>query len=180
MLRHVSERSADVDRLIARAAIQDVLARYARGIDRRDMELVRSCFHPGAVDDHGSYNGPIDGFVEHLATSLDRYAWIMHFLAPPLIELEGELAWTETYCQSLSRLAGEPPRDRIAWLRYCDRFERRDGEWRIAHRIVAWGPNRVQVVHEQEPMSDRHQRGARDRSDPAYRRTWELPALAPE
>ena len=38
----------NVDDLVARERIRDVIHRYARGVDRRDYELVRSCYHPGA------------------------------------------------------------------------------------------------------------------------------------
>ena len=48
-------------------AIRDVLARYWRGIDRRDPELVLGTYHPGAYDDHGYYKGPVEGFVDSLA-----------------------------------------------------------------------------------------------------------------
>ena len=34
-------------------AIRDVLARYWRGIDRGDADLVRSTYHPDARDAHG-------------------------------------------------------------------------------------------------------------------------------
>jgi hypothetical protein len=34
-------------------AIRDVLDRYASGIDRRDFELVRSCFAAGVHADYG-------------------------------------------------------------------------------------------------------------------------------
>ena len=43
----------DWDRLGDDQAIRDVLARYWRGIDRQDPELVLGTYHPGAYDDHG-------------------------------------------------------------------------------------------------------------------------------
>nr|WP_213245328.1 nuclear transport factor 2 family protein [Gordonia pseudamarae] len=36
--------------LLDRQAICDVVARYCRAIDRRDFDLLRTCYHPGAVD----------------------------------------------------------------------------------------------------------------------------------
>ena len=55
-----------LDDLIDREQIRDVIYRYARGVDRRDYELVRSCYHPNATDDHGSYKGDVDGFITWL------------------------------------------------------------------------------------------------------------------
>ena len=39
-----------IRRLADRQAIEDTIARYARGVDRRDWDLVRSTYHPDATD----------------------------------------------------------------------------------------------------------------------------------
>jgi hypothetical protein len=62
-----------LDRLLAKTEITDVVARYARGIDRLDMELVRSCYHPSARDDHGTFKGSVEDFVEWLPDQLARF-----------------------------------------------------------------------------------------------------------
>jgi hypothetical protein len=38
-------------------AIEQVLMRYARGVDRGDKELLKSVYHEGGTDDHGSFVG---------------------------------------------------------------------------------------------------------------------------
>src|SRR5262245_17777267 len=43
--------------LLDKQAIQEVLARYCRGVDRADLELLRSVYHPDAIDNHGTFNG---------------------------------------------------------------------------------------------------------------------------
>jgi hypothetical protein len=94
----------------------------------------------------------------------------MHFLGTQVIEVDGDVAWAETYCLALHRLRaidGEPARDKVRPVRYCDRLERREGEWRIAHRVVVYEPGRI------DPLSDEllaASGGSRDRSDPAYAR----------
>ena len=55
--------SAALQRLLDKQEIYEVLCRYCRGIDRLDEPLVRSCYHPDAVDNHGLYNGSVDHFV---------------------------------------------------------------------------------------------------------------------
>ncbi|MEY3566868.1 MAG: hypothetical protein RLZ19_882, partial [Actinomycetota bacterium] len=47
----------NIDEVVAREHIRDVVYRYARGVDRRDFDLVRSCYHPDATDDHGPFTG---------------------------------------------------------------------------------------------------------------------------
>ncbi|WP_268959227.1 nuclear transport factor 2 family protein [Paraburkholderia elongata] len=47
-----------------KAEIREVHTRYCRGIDRMDFDLVRSCYHPDAIDRHGAYEGGVEGFIE--------------------------------------------------------------------------------------------------------------------
>lgn len=160
--------------LIDESAIRSVLARYSRAIDRLDWDLLRSCYHPDAIDAHGdAFSGDIEAYIAWLQEELPaKNDWTMHFLGTQLIEIDGDVAWAETYCLALHRLratATEPARDKVRPVRYCDRLERREAEWRIAHRVVVYEPGRV------DPLSDEllepSPAGARDRSDPAYRRT---------
>lgn len=134
-------------RLFDKDEIHDAMTRYARGVDRGDWELMRSTYHPDAFDSHGDYKGDIDGLIKWLD---QRFAGVdnsMHFLGNCLIEFAGpDLALVETYF--VSRRLRPPtadesktigPKDamcREAWGRYVDRFERREGQWRVAHRTV--------------------------------------------
>src|SRR5579862_3908887 len=47
------------DELADREAIRDCLYRYCRGVDRCDMELLRSAYWPGAMDTHTGFKGTI-------------------------------------------------------------------------------------------------------------------------
>jgi hypothetical protein len=49
--------------LLDRAAIREVLYRYCRAADRCDEELMRSCYHPDALDKHGRFDGSAGDFV---------------------------------------------------------------------------------------------------------------------
>jgi ketosteroid isomerase-like protein len=162
-----------LQRLLDESAIRTVLARYARAIDRLDWDLLRSCYHPDATDEHGTYHGSADGFIEWVQGRLAEYDSTKHFLGNQLIEVEGDVAWTETYCLALHRIApadGEAAHDRTVSVRYCDRFERRDGEWRIAERVTVYEPGRIDPVGDEPELTPRHTLGSRDRRDPAYRR----------
>jgi hypothetical protein len=59
----------ELQRLIDIAAITDVHLRYRRGIDRMDWDLVRSCYHPGATDDHGPFRGSVEQFIRRRVAS---------------------------------------------------------------------------------------------------------------
>jgi hypothetical protein len=154
--------------LFDRQAIQDVLMRYARGIDRCDMPLVESCYHPGAIDDHGSFKGPIEEFIPWVETQLQAHESMMHFLGNIYIELEDDLAYVETYCVSYHRLKDQDV-DTLFGLRYIDRFEKRSDEWRIAARRIVAEWNRIDDVNA-PGFGPEFLRGQKGHSDAAYAR----------
>jgi ketosteroid isomerase-like protein len=159
-----------LERLLAESEIREVLFRYCRGIDRLDLAAVRDCYHPDAIDDHGRYNGTVDGFVAWLPEALAPFASTTHFIGNVLVERDGDVAHVESYCLALHRTAGAEPADRTANLRYLDRFERRAGAWRIAHRRCVYQPGRVDAVAVDYPLADKALRAARGPQDPVYRR----------
>lgn len=171
----VNDMELGVRRLLDESEIRQVLARYTRAIDRVDYDLLRTCYHPDARDVHGDFDGTVDEFVEYLAERQNRTSASAHFIGNQVIELAGDRAWVETYCLVWLRLPGDdslPESDRFVMVRYCDRFERRAGEWRIADRLTVYSPGRIDWVLEQAHIEGfLHQR--RDRTDPAYRATWE-------
>ncbi|MCU1366515.1 MAG: nuclear transport factor 2 family protein, partial [Ilumatobacteraceae bacterium] len=133
---------ARVERLIAESEIRDVCLRYCRGIDRRQFDLVRSCYHPDALDEHGDFLGTVEEFITHAARSLQRFESTMHLLGNILVEVGdgGDRARSEAYAVASHRLPAtgdRPARDHVVGLRYIDDFERRDGTWRIADRVCA-------------------------------------------
>jgi SnoaL-like domain len=136
-----------------------------------DHDVLLSMFWPEAIDEHGVYNGPIEGFVEWLRSTHQADESWMHHNTTQTIEIDGDQAWTETYCLAMNRIPprdGSPAVDRTVRVRYCDRLERRDGEWRIAHRRVVYSPSAIDDhVHDWE-FSPNHLRETRDRTDPAY------------
>lgn len=138
-----------VQRLLDESQIRAVVVRYARAIDRIDFDLLRSCYHPDAIDDHGIFNGTIDEFVAFLSPRLHRHLSSTHFLGNHEVVIEGDVAFAETVCIASQRDVGTdggPEEEMSGIVRYCDRFERRDGEWRIAHRIVIHEPGRFDDI----------------------------------
>jgi hypothetical protein len=159
------------DDLVAQAEIRDVLARYTRGIDRMDRELVLSCYHPGAFDDHGAFRGTREQFADWVEQALSYFDATMHFLGQQLIEVDGDRARSETYCVAYHRRAtrdGELGHDLWMGLRYVDRFERREGAWRISDRRCAFDWTRRDAISAEWELPGEALRGARGRGDPVY------------
>lgn len=126
-----------LEELEARVAIEDCLNRFARGVDRQDWTLARTLYHDDAVDDHGFFNGPADSFLAHIARMHELQEHSMHFNTNVLIEFTAkDRAFVETYVLVLQRFED---RRVTASARYLDRFEKRNGEWRVAHRTLVHG-----------------------------------------
>ncbi len=167
-----------VDALLSRQQIADVIYRYARGIDRRDFELVRSCYHSDAYDDHGSFKGTVSDFVAAADSFTARWTATQHFMGNMLIEIEGEVARAETYAVAYHRRedADGHGKDDVMGIRYVDRFERRSGVWRIAYRVVATEWRRVDLVSGARGRGQTGVWGTRDANDVL---NWILTAQPP-
>jgi len=153
--------------LIDKQAITEQLYRYCRAVDRADRELLLSCYHPDAIDDHGKFRGTPKEFLAHLEkrTLNPAVGPLQHSLTNILIEIRGDIGYAESYFQS--RFVTDGKELVMSVGRYVDRFERRSAEWKIAHRKVI-----LEYARTGFDTSD-FVSGARDRDDPSYLRTWE-------
>ncbi|MEM8705935.1 MAG: nuclear transport factor 2 family protein [Actinomycetota bacterium] len=162
--------------LVDRAEIIDVVHRYARGVDRRDWELVRSCYHPDATDHHGGFSGSVDEYLAWVEDLTGRYSATQHLVAGVLVDLAGDIAAAETNGVAIHRSDDPAPHlNLVTGFRYLDRFERRDGRWAIAER-TAIGEWAIPVAAERWwDMPDHHPRGADAPDDPVYALLRSLP-----
>ena len=137
-----------VETMLAKQDIRDVLARYARGVDRADGPLLKSCYHADAIEEHGNtYTGPAHAYVDGAIPRMQKMTLPMaHYLCNSHFEFEedGDVAFVETYVLTFARFAdnGGMPQDTLTGGRLFDRFERRDGVWKIAHRKMTLDWNR--------------------------------------
>jgi hypothetical protein len=160
--------------LLDREMIREAMARYCRGIDRLDVDLIRSAYHPDAFDDHGPFKGKRDDFIEWIVPFLRReYVTTSHHLTTQSIEVHDGTAYVETYAIVVQQKGADGKTlQLVANSRYVDRFERRDGDWRIAHRVVITDSARTDTVAAWQgtsPISSMTA-GTRDRTDPVFRR----------
>ena len=135
-------------RLADDLAIRDLLYRYARGIDRRDLALVRSCFLPDARYEGALATGTIGDMLEALPVVMSRYAATMHFMSDPVVTIDGDRARSETRTLAYHVLHDPPRRIRTVGVRYEDLLERRDEGW----RIVASNRRRAEGVWKGQPQ----------------------------
>ena len=128
----------DPTTLAHRLAIQDCIHRNALGNDLLDVELWKSTYWPDAYEEHAWYRGNAHVFVEQTAQSLrTEMDTTWHQVGNVVIEVDGDIAKAISYFYAYCRLVlpDGARSDLFSGGRNVDRFERRSGEWKIAHRI---------------------------------------------
>lgn len=130
-----------LDELLAREEIADVIKRLARGTDRLNENMIVSCYHSDATDEHNVFRGSGREFAQWVTETLLQFEATMHFVGSPNIRINGHIAQVDTYCVAHHITSPDVEgnqSDLILGLRYVDRFERRDGCWLIARRTCAF------------------------------------------
>ncbi|HKT72214.1 MAG TPA: nuclear transport factor 2 family protein [Steroidobacteraceae bacterium] len=167
--------SPELQDLIEREKINQCLLRYTRGIDRLDVELIRSAFHPDAIDYHAKgRRGSAQAFLDWWVPTQAQREVAQHFLTNVTIDMSGDTAHVESYFITLMKSKGQDTTF-LTGGRYIDRMEKRNGEWRIALRLVhiEWT---VEGKAAQLAGLSGLGTGTRDRADPSYMRPLQIPA----
>jgi hypothetical protein len=152
--------------LLDKQEIREVVLRYCRGIDRLDLDLVRSAYHADGIDHHTGFDGTVDEFVAWVDTGLRRLDGTMHVVGNHLAEVAGDVAVAETYGTAVhwGHPADDPRSNFTSGFRYVDHLERRDGVWAIVERFAVreWTHDDSAVRREREAPGPS---GSRDGTD---------------
>lgn len=130
-----SALEAKLREMIDRDAIWQVMQAYARGLDRIDGALTRSCYFDDSIEDHSHYVGDVEGFIRYAESVSRAYLSTQHALMNHVCDLVGDDAYCETYFH-FTGVAAPPALHFMSVGRYVDHFQRRNGEWRIANRVT--------------------------------------------
>lgn len=188
-------RDSDVDELLSRQKVYDVLTRYCRALDRCDIDLMRSVYWEDGFDDHGVFSGNAAEFAEFIISEIQNWFEVtMHAIMNVHMEIDGGVACTESYLFAYHKVRGDKAKveeifgsrylqqfdwSRVEGLphhfyyggRYVDRLERRGDEWRIAKRVVVmdWNENGLSAeILDQGMFATLHPRGVRSPQDPVF------------
>ena len=128
--------------LIDKEAIRDLVLLYSRAIDRKDPELLRDLYTKDATDSHGdSYDGPAEGYCTFIERSLPYMPYSGHHVCNHLISVDGDEGNGEVYALAYHLVpdgSGGQLEDFMA-VRYIDNYRREaDGKWRFARRVVTY------------------------------------------
>jgi hypothetical protein len=163
-----------IQQLLDKQAISEALYRRARAGDRADAELAHTCYHPGATERHGEFDGLATDFIDKVSFTRSRpgspIKGMFHFLSNILVDFtDDDSAFVESYHVAWVQMTDG--NDAIIGGRYFDRFSRREGRWAITHRDVIFDWSRVEP--ETAKFWDKHPAkpflfGHRGDSDPLY------------
>lgn len=164
--------------MMSRQEIRDTLARYARGVDRADAAMLKSCYHEDAIEEHGpNYSGSAMAYIDGAMERLQGMGELAHYICNSHIELEGDTAWVETYVITFARVKGEGgDMDTFTGGRLCDKFERRNDQWLIAYRKITFDWNNDIPSNQAwcqglfDPSAPGFHYGSKDRNDLSYQR----------
>lgn len=166
-----------------RSDIQQIFYRYARGVDRMDFDLIRSCFHGDAIDSRPPlFHGTIDEYFAWVEPQLGAMESSTHVVSNSLIEIDGDRAEAESYYLAVLRTRSDGKLiEAFRGGRYIDSLSYKGGRWAIDVRRAVTDWSRISDItsasapemlgaflanqaDDQPPMVS-----ARNRSDTSYR-----------
>ena len=128
--------------LTDRIALQDIMLKYAAGVDERDFDLYASCFMDNVeILDFGesTINGR-DNWVAFVKEALNAYGPTQHMLGPQFATIDGDEAHCRTDVQALHYLKEPEGEILTLWATYETDMKRVNGGWKISrHRLVSRG-----------------------------------------
>ena len=171
----------DIETLLAKQAITEVLYTYCRAFDRIDDALSRTIWNPGGTCNYSSTAGVPDmPFLDYLPGSTKArggFANHSHQITNILIKVGGDRAMSEAYfTASLQTVPADGQVLEHLWRgRYLDSWSRRDGRWGIDSRRVifdSYTPHEFAAA----PLANMPLTlSRRDADDPSYAHLAQIP-----
>jgi hypothetical protein len=131
-----------LEELLSKQEIAEQLYRYAQGCDQVDRTKLEACFHPGATTRQGTQDGTSAAFIDYALEVCGRLRGCSHMISNIVIAIDGDSAESEAHFFAHHDL-GEAKGDRFVKGRYIDNWARRDGAWKIVHRVGAYELDRT-------------------------------------
>ena len=128
------------DELTEKAAILDVIHRYALALDRKDWKLLDRCFTQDARLDYTTAGGPAGSYRTELRAwlieILEPVPVLQHFVSNVIIELDGDRARATVYGVSVNQFdSNEGGPTLVCGGIYHDRLEKGSEGWRFSERV---------------------------------------------
>ncbi len=128
-------------RLIAKEEIRELVLLYSRGVDRKDMELLRTLYAKDATDTHGDrFDGSAEDYIAFLERGLPHLRYSGHHVCNHLISVDGEEGEGEVYALAYHVYPDGKGGmvENLIGVRYVDRYRKEAGRWLFASRLVVF------------------------------------------
>jgi ketosteroid isomerase-like protein len=142
--------------LIAKEQIRELALLYSRGVDRKDVELLKTLYTKDGTDHHGDrFSGSADDYIKFLERSMPHMPMSGHHICNHLISVSGNEGEGEVYAIAFHVLPdgkGGYVED-LMCVRYIDRYRKEaDGRWRFVTRVVTFDHRAVRPLPSPQPF----------------------------
>ncbi len=168
-----SSQAAQLDELLSKQAITELIYKYPRALDRLDRDMLLSIAHPDARMQFGKQMFPSwSAYVDWLIKAHTDMLGNNHRISNILIEVHGDKAVSESTGTAtlLVKQEGRDDQFEERWMhsRYLDTWSRRNGKWALDSRQTVSDYRRISYVPAEE-VRKRYEVAPRvGMSDPSY------------
>jgi len=161
--------------LTLKLAIEDMLHRYCRGVDRMDRQLALSVFHPeSAVEIDAAFTGSGPGFIDWVWERHRGAARHLHNITNVCVSGTDVAAASEAYVMALLRIESQGGLMVLqSHGRYLDEWVRFEERWVIKRRRYVHEFQEIRRL-ESDMAPAKQVPSCRDPSDPSYSLTPNL------
>ena len=129
----------NIEDIIAEQAVRKAATCYSRGVDRSDLDLLKSAFHEDAEVKYGSYDGHHAEFCKIVVDGQADMDYTTHTVVNEYYDIDASnnTGKGEIYVLAFMAAGGS---EYLVAGRYIDNYECRMGDWRISSRqyIFDW------------------------------------------
>jgi hypothetical protein len=166
--------ASDIQALLDKQAIAELVFNYSRAVDRKDFALLRTLYTDDGYDDHGGlYGGPATGYVDWLEQAMRSCDITTHSVHNHLIAIHADdAAEGEVYVTAYHRLHNGTGgfNELVEGLRYLDQYRKCDGRWQFARRTLVndWAQVGPAFWNTEDPALKGTPTGSANAADPSY------------
>jgi|TARA_B110000495_G_C23003003_1_gene592140 hypothetical protein len=161
----------DIETLLAEQAIRKVVTFYSRGCDRCDVDIFKLAFHDDAEVKYGTYDGHYEKFCNDIVTGNLTLKDTSHTIINEHynIDVNANQGTGEIYVLAFW---GSEGFNYTCSGRYLDKYECRDGDWRISFRQYIYDWSRTTKYRGDDPnqiFSGLKYKGTQNKDDISYK-----------
>jgi len=132
-----ASRDEMIDLMLAEREIRNIAHTCSHYVDRGNIPALRELFHPDAIAEYGfNKSKTVDEFLEHFTIQRPQLSGVQHHVTTVAIKVDGDYAEAENYAIAHCNIEEDDGlKTFVIGGRYLDKYERRDGVWKISHRL---------------------------------------------